>query len=130
MSSTLLRNIGINEFQKRFLDPFKIKITDFIQKEDYFQSALIEINNDDVNTTLIINHSELSPFVIPSGRRNAAPTISIVRNRRGRVSRPGLREAKRLPYILNCKIRRRHGMQTTPYRPLKENPFFAPTACK
>lgn len=52
------------EFQKRFLDPFKIKITDFIQKEDYFQSALIEINNDDVNTTLL-NHSKYKELIYP-----------------------------------------------------------------
>lgn len=64
-----LENITFNryprkEFQKRFLDPFKIKITDFIQKEDYFQSALIEINNDDVNTTLL-NHSKYKELIYP-----------------------------------------------------------------
>lgn len=54
----------INEFQKRFLDPFKIEITDFIQKENYFQSALIEINNNDVNTT-IIDHSKYKELISP-----------------------------------------------------------------
>lgn len=54
----------INEFQKRFLEPFKIEITDFIQKENYFQSALIEINNNDVNTTLI-DHSKYKELISP-----------------------------------------------------------------
>lgn len=52
----------INEFQQKFLDPFKIKITDFIHKENNFQSALIDINNKNVNTTLQ-DHSKYKELI-------------------------------------------------------------------
>ena len=52
----------INEFQQKFLDPFKIRITDFIHKENNFQSALIDINNKNVNTTLQ-NHSKYKELI-------------------------------------------------------------------
>lgn len=52
----------INEFQQKFLDPFKIRITDFIHKENNFQSALIDINNKNVNTTLL-NHSKYKELI-------------------------------------------------------------------
>jgi len=51
-----------NEFQHKFLDPFKIRITDFIHKENNFQSALIDINNKNVNTTLL-NHPEYKELI-------------------------------------------------------------------
>ena len=49
-------------FNKKFLDPFKIRITDFIHKENNFQSALIDINNKNVNTTLQ-NHSKYKELI-------------------------------------------------------------------
>lgn len=52
----------INEFQQKFLDPFKIRITDFIHKENNFQSALIDINNKNINTTLQ-NHSKYKELI-------------------------------------------------------------------